>query len=88
VLAVDLDIRDVVLEDGWDVDLVHKDVNITVDAVCIVRFDKMCTSCFIFDGLVLPKREGKGRMRTSGKVPLEKTLSKDSSVNLRSACTK
>ena len=73
MLAIHLDIGDVVLEDGGDVDLFTNRISI----LCLFSWRWFEFVVWCGDGLI--GGEGSvggvsGRARTSGKVPLEKTL--------------
>lgn len=76
MLAVHLDIGDIVLEDGRDVDLCAEVLVSCGDC----RHSVMCVLGDSVAGLsaAITRRNGKGmgsgQRRTSGKVPLEKTL--------------
>lgn len=84
MLAVHLDIGDVVLEDSWDVDLAQ-DTSIPRSTPVFVigiaeRWFSTAASCLMVLCYCEVWGRGKGGMLTSGKVPLEKTLLNEASV--------
>jgi hypothetical protein len=77
VLSVHLDIRNVIFEDRWDVDLFVTVVSVAIDRdAFVVRQSSTATSV---ESTGVWRRSAAPEMEelTSGKVPLEKTLKKE-----------
>ena len=84
VLSINLDIGDIVLEDGWDIDLcdlVLVTVQQLADSSCVwlsaLVVGRVIDICAVRDLALQPwGSRRKQRRLTSGKVPLENTLGK------------
>jgi hypothetical protein len=86
VFAINLDIGDIVLKDGWDVDLDPQEHQHHGREACLVEYREDCSllasAVCLTGSCAAICRWDKGGMLTSGKVPFEKTLFEESAVEV------